>query len=43
MLQELRDRNGITTAYGEDDVVQMGDNVIIDYQAYKDGVALEEF
>ena len=43
MLQELRDRNGITTAYGEDDVVQMGDNVIIDYQAYKDGVALENF
>lgn len=43
MLQELRDRNGITTAYGEDDVVQMGDNVIIDYQAFKDGVAIEDF
>jgi trigger factor len=43
MLQELRERNGTTTAYGENDVVQMGDNVIIDYQVFKDGVAIEGF
>lgn len=43
MLQELRERNGTTTAYGENDFVQMGDSVIIDYQAYKDGSAIPDF
>lgn len=38
MLQELRERNGATTAYGEDDFVQMGDSIIIDYSATIDGV-----
>ena len=43
MLQELRDKNGTTAAYEENDVVQMGDNVIIDYQAFKDGEVLPDF
>ena len=37
MMQELRERLGDVVPYGDDDFVQMGDNVIVDYQGTIDG------
>jgi len=37
LLQELRVRNGSAIPYGEDDFVQVGDNVILDYDSFIDG------
>lgn len=42
MIQDLRTKYGETTAYGEDDFVQMGDTVIIDYKASIDGVVIDK-
>lgn len=38
LLQELRVKFGEVTPYSEDDQVQMGDNVIMDYECSLDGV-----
>jgi trigger factor len=42
MLQELREKNANTRAYGEDDFIQMNDNVILDFTASIDGVVLDD-
>lgn len=41
MLQELRNRFGSVAPYNEADFVQMGDNVIVDYEGSLDGVVSE--
>lgn len=41
MLQELRVRVGNQTPYGEDDVVEPGDNVIMDYEGFLGDVRQE--
>jgi trigger factor len=41
MLQELRIKFGEVNPYVEGDFIQSGDNVIIDYQGFLDGVKLE--
>lgn len=42
LLQELRERNGETVPFGDDDFVQKGDSVIIDYVGIVDGVERSE-
>jgi len=37
MMQELRERLGDAVPYGDDDFVQMGDNIIVDYEGSIDG------
>ena len=41
MLQDLRLQFGEVTPYVDDDFVQFGDNVIIDYEGFIDGVKLD--
>jgi trigger factor len=41
MMQELRVRFGETSPYGEDDFIQKGDNVIVDYEGLVDGVKID--
>lgn len=41
MIQDLRTKNGQTIPYGENDFVQMGDTVIIDYHTLLDGASIE--
>jgi len=41
MLQELRVKYGDVNPYTEDDVVQEGDNIIIDYEGSLDGAKLD--
>lgn len=42
LLQELRERNGETLPFGDDDFVQKGDNVIVDYTGTIDGAIRPE-
>jgi trigger factor len=42
ILQDLRVKNGHTTPYEQDDFVQMGDTVIIDYTGSIDGNQIED-
>lgn len=42
MIQELREKNGNMRAYGEDDFIQMGDSVILDFTASVDGEACDD-
>jgi trigger factor len=37
MMQELRERLGDAVPYGDDDFVQTGDNIIVDYEGEVDG------
>jgi trigger factor len=37
MMQELRERLGDVIPYGDDDFVQMGDSIIVDYEGTVDG------
>lgn len=41
MLQELRIKHGTAVPYTEDDFVQKGDNIIINYEGSVDGVKLD--
>ena len=41
MLQEVRVKFGEHSPYQEEDFVQMGDNVIVDYEGFVDGVKVE--
>lgn len=41
LLQELRVRHGEVNPYSEDDVATIGDNVIVDYEGFVDGVKNE--
>lgn len=41
MMQELRVRFGDVIPYGEDDFVQAGDNILIDYEGTVDGQAVD--
>lgn len=41
MLQELRIRHGETQPYGEDDFIQLRDNVILNYEGSIDGVKVD--
>lgn len=41
LLQELRARFGEVTPYGENDFIQTGDNVILDYESTIDGVKVD--
>jgi len=41
MLQDLRVRLGDVSPYSEDDFVQMGDNVIVDYDWFLDGEKID--
>jgi trigger factor len=41
MMQELRVRFGDVSAYGENDFIQTGDNVILDYESTIDGVRVD--
>ena len=41
MMQELRERMGDAVPYGDNDFVQDGDNVIVDYEATVDGVKID--
>jgi trigger factor len=42
MIQELRVKNGITEPYGENDFIQKGDSVILDYTGSVDGEPVKE-
>lgn len=41
MMQELRERLGDAVPYGEGDFVQMGDNLIVDYEGSIEGVKVD--
>lgn len=41
IIQDLRVKNGETTAYGENDFIQLGDHVIINYHATVDNQPIE--
>lgn len=41
ILQELRSKNGSTVPYGQDDFVQMGDTIILDYKTTLEGQPVE--
>jgi len=41
MMQELRVRAGEVTPYNDTDFVQQGDNVIVDYEGFVDGVKVD--